>query len=85
MNLILEVSDEEHVEIANLLLRLRKDAAVRALSPTLTEDEKRLLLNHDLVGAVRDVRERLGCSLFLAKELVDVVRDAARNAARSQT
>lgn len=73
MNVTLELSDEELVEVAQLLARLRKDAAVLASMPTLTDEERQVAASKP-IEAMRAVRTRLGCSLKAAKDLVDATR-----------
>jgi ribosomal protein L7/L12 len=76
MNVTLEVSPEELVEIAKLIAQLRKDAEFAASSPSLTEEERQMAASSP-ISAIKAVRERLGCSLMAAKNLVDS-RDLVR-------
>ena len=73
MNVTLELSDEEHVEVAQLLLRLRRDAKVLATKPELTAEEKQLAASSPIV-AIQAVRERIGCSLMVARDIVEAHR-----------
>lgn len=70
MNVTLEVSDEELVEIANLLARLRQDAKLLASPPPITAEERRLFASHSLL-ALESVRDRIGCSLIVAKRILE--------------
>ncbi len=73
MNVTLDVSPEELVEIAQLIAQLRKDAEFAASSPSLTDEEREMSKSRP-VDAIRAVRTRLGCSLMAAKRLVDTTR-----------
>jgi ribosomal protein L7/L12 len=73
MNVTLEVSPEELVEITKLiaqLRQLRKDAEFAASSPSLTEEERQMAASSP-IGAIKAVRDRLGCTLKAARDLVD--------------
>ena len=70
MNVTLEMSEEELVEVAQLLARSRRDAKFLASSPTLTTEEKQLATSSTF-DAVKAIRDRLGCSITAAKRLVD--------------
>jgi ribosomal protein L7/L12 len=67
----LQLSDEEHVEVAQLLARLRKDAEVRATSPRMNEEERALVRADHKVDAIKTVRNRLGCTLMTARDIVE--------------
>jgi hypothetical protein len=77
MNVTLDVSTEELVEIAQLLDRRRKNEAFLATSPSLTEEEKKLAINRP-IDAMKSVRARLGCTFVAAKVLIDAERDTKR-------
>lgn len=74
MNVTLEMSDEELVEVAQLLVRLRKDAAVLASAPSITPEERQLITSNRSIDAIRSVRNRLGCSIKTAKDIVEAER-----------
>ena len=65
MNVTLDVSEEELVEISRLLERLRE--------PVLTVEELEIVVASP-IQAIRSVRGRLGCSLKTAKDIVDAAR-----------
>ena len=65
MNVTLDVSEEELVEIPRLLERLRE--------PALTVEELGIVVASPIM-AIRSVRGRLGCSLKMAKDIVDTAR-----------
>ena len=77
MNVTLDVSTEELVEIAQLLDRHRKHKVFLATSPSLTEEEKEIAINSP-INAIKSVRARLGCTLTAAKVLVDAERNTKR-------
>jgi len=74
MNVTLDISPEELVEVAQLIARLRKDTEVCALSPELNKEEKAFVLAGNKIDAIKAVRARLGCSLVGAKDIVEGVK-----------
>jgi ribosomal protein L7/L12 len=70
----LSLSDDELIEVSQLLKRSRADAEVKASNPTLTKGELTLADTGRTIDAIRSVRDRLKCSLNAAKDIVEECR-----------
>lgn len=71
-NFFNSLSESEKTELDNLVYIWKRETAEKvAAKIVLNEEEKKLLVNKDRIGAIKNIKDRYNCTLTAAKIAID--------------